>query len=713
MPLPKVSRSLPKWPDPAQSIGRQIMSRRLGRRKAWWPRGPALDIFEKEIHPAIEAILKSVDLCYVDILIIPYMIGRDPDKANPVVMICCTNTETRNDAEVRIRSSGLLDKYPGFGLGAAALPLESSAPCRLLGGGHENQNTFNEHHGDETSYHPYFNPRAATAGSFGGLADMDTDICVTSPAETARLGARLYFDISSSDGPSPYATGGIIIDVAGEYFQLTILHFTGSNVNYFEAALGDLQECHFDVSMDDSSSDEEVEPQCDLLAATSRGSMSPVYSPSQSNTSSSDMAESNTPALHILGVIPRKSTWPRLRDFSPDYSMVRIPPSILRNTSNKVENGHTLLVRKAAHVGTEERAVVVVTSIGPLKGILLPGAIGYRPRNKVNYQKIFQVELEVAAVEGDCGAAVLDQLTGDLYGHLFLGGTGSLVAYFISAIDVFRDISSIMGKPVSVFDGRLIDRRPFYGQSNQSGATLSPMTASWSSVHAQMSSTNEAKSISVILPSELRHDLPAPGTRWDEHMDDLIIGVGTLHDKESTSNERPKSYGMDIEEEAASTAQLAQTKLKATFHEREFEQDIYPRKFRALSSRDDGSSTGSRSPESVFSEPPSSHPYPMSLVTTSASSSNTSSSNDSTISCPECDKTFHGKHARSHLSRHKRSHREDTQIQCPFCDKTFRHNRTDNVRTHCRNVHQRELPQDAKKFWAANSASSKKQDPDN
>ncbi|KAI1761789.1 hypothetical protein GGR53DRAFT_504094 [Hypoxylon sp. FL1150] len=664
MPLPKVSRSLPKWPDPAQSIGRQIMSRRLGRRKAWWPRGPALEIFEKEIHPAIEAILKSVDLCYADILIRPYMIGRDPDRANPVVMICCTNSDTRNDAEVRIRSSGLLNKYAGFGLGAAALPLENSAPSRLLGSEHDNQsqNTPNERHEDALScrlydvpfYHPHLNPRVTTAGDGGELAEMNTDI----------------------PGRSPYATGGAIVDVAGECFQLTISHFTGTSTNHFEDALSDLEECHFDVSMDDSDSDDEVEPQQDLLfAATSRGSMSPVSSASQTNTSSGkteelsfDVVESSSPSLHTLGVI-------RAGNLLLDYSIVRIPSHILRDNSNTVEYGHKLLVERVAQVGTEERAVVVVTSVGPLKGTLIPGGVSYRRRNQASCQTIFQVKLEVAAVEGDCGAAVLDEQTGDLYGHLFLGGTGSPVAYFIPAIHVLRDISNIMKRPVSIFGGQIYAAIPFSGQSGQSGAMR------------RTSATNEANPTPAILRGIGMH----------------ILGVGTLYGKESEWNEEPKSSGNVIEQDAIAPGEQPK-KLEATVHEREFEKVFYPRKFRASSSFDDSSSTTSRSPVSVFSEPLSPRTYTESSTTTSAS--NSTLSTEATAHCLMCDKCFHGKHAKSHLSRHKRgAHRErDSQVQCPFCDKTFSHIRTDNIRVHCRNVHQQELPRDGKKFWAATSS---------
>ncbi|KAI0882279.1 uncharacterized protein GGS22DRAFT_49813 [Annulohypoxylon maeteangense] len=72
-----------------------------------------------------------------------------------------------------------------------------------------------------------------------------------------------------------------------------------------------------------------------------------------------------------------------------------------------------------------------------------------------------------------------------------------------------------------------------------------------------------------------------------------------------------------------------------------------------------------------------------------------------TVRCNQCDKVFKGKNISSHLSRHKRSH-VDATIKCPNgdCTKTFKGGRTDNIRAHCRNVHNLSLPEDGRAFWA-------------
>ncbi|KAI1455744.1 hypothetical protein F4805DRAFT_258479 [Annulohypoxylon moriforme] len=80
---------------------------------------------------------------------------------------------------------------------------------------------------------------------------------------------------------------------------------------------------------------------------------------------------------------------------------------------------------------------------------------------------------------------------------------------------------------------------------------------------------------------------------------------------------------------------------------------------------------------------------------------NSLSPTPNTVRCNQCDKIFKGKNISSHLSRHKRSH-VDVTIKCPNgdCSKTFKGGRTDNIRAHCRNVHNLSLPEDGRAFWA-------------
>jgi len=53
--------------------------------------------------------------------------------------------------------------------------------------------------------------------------------------------------------------------------------------------------------------------------------------------------------------------------------------------------------------------------------------------------------------DGDCGAAVVDQKTGAIYGHIVLGSVGKSFAYVVPAVKVFAHIQSrFPNQPVSV-----------------------------------------------------------------------------------------------------------------------------------------------------------------------------------------------------------------------------------------------------------------------
>ncbi|KAI2469764.1 hypothetical protein F4781DRAFT_205104 [Annulohypoxylon bovei var. microspora] len=96
--------------------------------------------------------------------------------------------------------------------------------------------------------------------------------------------------------------------------------------------------------------------------------------------------------------------------------------------------------------------------------------------------------------------------------------------------------------------------------------------------------------------------------------------------------------------------------------------------------------------------------YTASLFGTNTENSTAYESNTNTttiVRCDQCDKTFKGRNFSSHLSRHKRSHMNGT-MKCPGrdCTKIFKGGRTDNIRAHCRNVHDLTLPEDGRAFWA-------------
>jgi hypothetical protein len=75
----------------------------------------------------------------------------------------------------------------------------------------------------------------------------------------------------------------------------------------------------------------------------------------------------------------------------------------------------------------------------------MPGAIYHRNPNQSSFQKLFVVRLDTVIVRGDCGADVVDEKTGNLFGHVVRGCHGTQIAYIVSAKDVFEDIQQRVG----------------------------------------------------------------------------------------------------------------------------------------------------------------------------------------------------------------------------------------------------------------------------
>ncbi len=58
----------------------------------------------------------------------------------------------------------------------------------------------------------------------------------------------------------------------------------------------------------------------------------------------------------------------------------------------------------------------------------------------LNFNGSTRIQLDGLVVEGDCGAAVIDEKTGDLYGHIVRGCSGTALAYIVPATEVFADL---------------------------------------------------------------------------------------------------------------------------------------------------------------------------------------------------------------------------------------------------------------------------------
>lgn len=487
-----------KLPDPKSCCGGEIPQHITSPRvhwpkRVWYTCVEAMEKFEKEIVSDIESVLRNTELGYADLFLRVFMIGRQAERASPKIMICCINSAVRKDAERAIRESGIMQQYPEYGLGATALPLNEPIPSQELGGGDKGPGLATHSHlGTYDGYSNTNNKQKAPRGSD-----------VFSPSREPDMGRRLV--IRSNGGVSRVATGGIIINIDGQYYQRTVGHLDEkpNDSTYPAASTEDLSACQYDGDSDDQSDDDEVEQEADydattlgsLTSTTSRESLPNLIDADSDNsdiavfTPNANQYHQNTEFTGRLSsmegqrVHPHKSTHVQSKQPSKveeinledsnipeagsiayhcrdggnvnlDYALVQLEGKMDENTINKLRvmingNSRILTVNRCAPIVSRRGVVAVTASGGTIHGTILPDALYFRKAGSSHLQKLYSVSLDeaVSVINGDCGADVVDDESGHLYGHIVRGCPGTPIAYIIPAVEVFDDLERRIGSP--------------------------------------------------------------------------------------------------------------------------------------------------------------------------------------------------------------------------------------------------------------------------
>jgi hypothetical protein len=456
-------RSSPEWENPERSIGEQRGVVRNGRYKCWEAVGPAAETW-KRLFPEIKDYVQNSwhdgrALIVVEI----YMIGRTEDTAAP---ICSADLMARRALRRAIEESGIMNSYPATGLGDTA-----RLPDRLAQQDIEPTHLANLNPGDET--------------------------IVLSSALDKAFGRRLFIPRQDGGSLRP-ATGGPILHMSENVYQLTVGHafLDLEDVAPFEIQSTSLDDCDFDGQSD---SDDDVSfTNLEVIDESNRISRDPQIhkndSPTGSdirvrapNSSSPDPESSSSTAtsqaLFLSGVELSVHNGPvgnkqlRLADpastrrlervgklalvsetgnkQSLDYALVGLE-GLHRHGCNEVAFGPNgsqrwLRVRQAAKIGSGNVNIVTMTaSSGLLSGKLCATASYMLLPNQRTLQELYSVRLDGKLAHGDCGSGVVDQLSGDFYGHIVMGNVGTGLAYIVPAMQVFQDILDRLGGDVSL-----------------------------------------------------------------------------------------------------------------------------------------------------------------------------------------------------------------------------------------------------------------------
>jgi len=470
-----VLRPMRNWPDAQNSAGCEIPTNGMLRfKKAWWACGAPMQLFDDEIKPTIDALLRNMDDAHSDIDLRLYMVGRKKEASRPIIFVCCRNATVRKTAESCIRASDLLQKYPGFGLGKSSLPLEGFV--KVLHG---------EDEGDS--------PILAVP-----TPDHDTetsDLKVLALEREPHVGRKLLIR-RSPDGPNLHTgTGGPVILVGGKLYQLTSGHICHEYVTQDEGEGDDNESLDFDGKWDEEDEDDEnpdgggsppgyettsigsrTPPELEEERESSPSSLlglfdSTAISPQRTEESSgaeqsqfqrSEEEHEVVSESRLIAVGSIEPAEQKTADGILDYALVSVENSDIKSPLNVAclpkglgQESVSIAELAAPQMDEETRVVVVTSSQGPLFGTLMPTFAYCRPAGSSFFQKTQVMKMEHELLQGDSGSAVIDGGSGNWHGHIVRGCPGTRLAFLLAAVDIFENIQQVFKSPATLLTGEM------------------------------------------------------------------------------------------------------------------------------------------------------------------------------------------------------------------------------------------------------------------
>ncbi|KAF6830291.1 hypothetical protein CPLU01_07466 [Colletotrichum plurivorum] len=465
----------PPWEHAKDSCGPEISTNVLPHgNRAWFAVGRANEIYHDHLQFGIKQVLKLVELEHVNVECRLYMVGKTEATSKPFVMICCTNKAAGIKARDALRKSMICRDFPeaGFNFERMKLPLGFVCESQPLAGERDPWGLSQDHED-------------------GHVVGPAKD--VFSPCSSPAIGRRLFR--SRSNGHLVHwATGGVLIRIGNDFFQLTTEHIWDDDSAGEDTASHDDDDESEVWSMDGLDEDDDLElsqVDHDILSQASITPEPSIMSPSMislelsQGTPWEDSSDDGTasqksnrpfsPRLTSSGCNTPGTSMAATHDFAQvfpprleplvktgmvsiqasegahpglDYTAVAIAAPIVSDLVNGVivpdgpSQRRHLRVRDFARAGSEETRVFLVACTNDVKsGVLVPGTTVFKRKDLDSFQEMQLVQIDGIVAEGDCGAAVLDQTHGTLYGYLVRGCPGTGIAYIVPASLVFSDLA--------------------------------------------------------------------------------------------------------------------------------------------------------------------------------------------------------------------------------------------------------------------------------
>lgn len=463
------NRRLKLYPYSAASIGRKIGV--IHGRDCWWEAtGPALRDFEQlvpEIKQRLENYCEPVSGSdWVTFSI--YMIGKEEQTATPTIMFFSTDSGPRKDAMNAIRKGGVLHQHPGFKIGNRALPPDVDSLIQPATERKIPQSALRESSPVEVYYDISKPIRAFGMAIFIKQDDIGPTSIRTATANVLRYGDQLLFlSVSHVFKKSPSSTEVAIDDYDSDY---EIASDTDDEIddsedcditskgslspdNISESTLSD--DDIADVSSARSYSSSDVSTQRNLIPH-------PQNQPSDSIDLSgiNEALLSNQPARRTLNIISTTPPTPLpeslaslgslvMSSVDKDWALIAITSEdVLVSLAALDTNGEDVFPTQVSPGPRATQIATYTLSAGYVTGTLSETPLYTRMPNSMSFQAVYKVQLDATLANGDCGSAIVDARTGDLYGHVVAGCEVTGIAYIMAAPHVFKDMEERLGGPL-------------------------------------------------------------------------------------------------------------------------------------------------------------------------------------------------------------------------------------------------------------------------
>ncbi|KAK4654988.1 hypothetical protein QC762_405840 [Podospora pseudocomata] len=254
--------------------------------------------------------------------------------------------------------------------------------------------------------------------------------------------------------PLPFrcATGGAIIRIDDPHYQITVSHIQETQQDNLHITSAQeplppgLEDCSFDGMSDSDDNDEDpMESETELDPALTRASVTP-------GVESQPWAES--PSINSVGSTVGTPTGRQARNRRLDCALIALDNNeIMHSLANTISYPqHTgirkVMVHNVAEVGKRMNKVMAITARDGIGSTLATGALYQWDCAIKKAQKLYPINLDTPVEGGNSGSAVIDTVSGSLYGHIVRGCPGSRVAYIIAATEVFDHLRQEHGADI-------------------------------------------------------------------------------------------------------------------------------------------------------------------------------------------------------------------------------------------------------------------------